>query len=433
MATNPLQDMQWPVTVIHNVESNRLNPVTTIKRSRSRLSSISTSTVNNLSCTTSSVPANMIITSENHSPGQEIKTPPTPSPRWATPAVDPKHNNLLVVFTVAFKVDHSIDLDGFQNTPLNLNTSPRSPQIATSNKSLTTTFSQESGLAPITPGHPPMAKQVLITDSTTPNVPSPNMTSFTLPQSRREREGQKKAQCFQGSDVSETQYKESKTILMSSHETIDDTWSRINSVQEELEDLDEEENVHPEAISDVYLAVDSRCVELIGDSYVPLESSKTIATKDSDNRTRCNITLFESGSSSSNKRTQFGQIIGGELSLSNKSKTPRRVWRIYTKHHQSSLQRHLQGRNIQRHFAGSGVPWHLLGRGVQRYFLDRGSPWHLLDRGVPRYFLGRLSYDTCRTEVIHGSSWVVNFNWKCLENGEDDDDTDYEVDNVLST
>lgn len=112
---------------------------------------------------------------------------------------------------------------------------------------------------------------------------------------------------------------------MSSHETIDDTWSRINSVQEELEDLDEEENVHPEAISDVYLAVDSRCVELIGDSYVPLESSKTIATKDSDNRTRCNITLFESGSSSSNKRTQFGQIIGGELSLPNKSKTPRRV------------------------------------------------------------------------------------------------------------
>ena len=99
IATNPLQDVQYPVTVIHNVESNGLNSVsnskanlkskptvdspesTTIKRSRSSFSSTSTSTVNNLSCTTSSVPPNMSITSENLSPGQEVKTPPTPSPR----------------------------------------------------------------------------------------------------------------------------------------------------------------------------------------------------------------------------------------------------------------------------------------------------------------------------------------------------------------
>ena len=195
---NSLQDVRCPVTVIHNVESNGLNPVndtevnleskpmvdspesTMIERSRSRLSSISTSTVNNLSCTTLPVPPNMNIASESHSLGHNEKTSPSPWPKGVTPASNPNRNNLHIVATVT---SHSID--DFQNTPSDLNICPLSPQIATSDKSLTTTFSLESPLAPTMPAHSPLSKQVPITDSTKPNVPSPTMTSFTLSQPRR--------------------------------------------------------------------------------------------------------------------------------------------------------------------------------------------------------------------------------------------------------
>jgi hypothetical protein len=92
------------------------------------------------------------------------------------------------------------------------------------------------------------------------------LTSVTLPQSRRKREGQRNAPYFHGSEVSETQYKQSGTLLMSCHKTVDNTGSRTNSVQEELEDLDEEASVHPETTSDAYLAVSTRIMELIGDN-----------------------------------------------------------------------------------------------------------------------------------------------------------------------
>ena len=107
---------------------------------------------------------------------------------------------------------------------------------------------------------------------------------------------------------------------MSYHETIDDTWIRINSIQTELDDLDEEKNVHQEATLNTSLVVDSRFMERIEESHVPLDASKTIATKDSDSSTRCNITLIEQ-----QQENLIRADHRGELSLPIKYKTPRRV------------------------------------------------------------------------------------------------------------
>ena len=109
-------------------------------------------------------------------------------------------------------------------------------------------------------------------------VPQSTMTSFTLPQPRRERGGQNNMQCFRGFDVAEVQRKEGEIFSRSYHEAICETWSRIGSIQAELDDLDEEKHVHSEGTSDMYLATDYRVTDRIWDSRVPLDASRTVAT-----------------------------------------------------------------------------------------------------------------------------------------------------------
>ncbi|XP_076473401.1 uncharacterized protein LOC143302476 isoform X1 [Bombus vancouverensis nearcticus] len=295
-----------------------------------------------------------------------MPSPTTLSPKWATPTSGLKRNTILVDFIAAYKVDHLINFDGFQNSPLDLNTCPQRPQSAISDKSLITINFLES-----------MVDQ--------------------YQQSKREREDQGKVQYFQGSGVSETQYKESGTLSMSCHETVNDTWNRTNSVQEELEVLDEEESDHPETTSDTYLAVDKRLMKRIGDDHAPLEAYKTIATEDSDGSTRCNVTLIERGSKSTNKITQFVHIIGGS----------------------SVSQSALKLRVVLDESITSTTR-----------VLFNGTSWI---EALPDTSWDEMSYDTSRTKVIHDNSWIVNINWKCLRKNEDDDDPNYEVDNMLST
>ena len=284
---------------------------------------------------TSHVTPDMDIISESHSTGPNVKSSPSQWPKGATPASDPNRDNLHVI---TIMTNHLI-VGSFQNAPSDLNTCPLRPQIATTDKSFTTTFSLESALAPTTPGHSPMSTLALDAGSQDPSeqphksswpptdelarrdalahfLPGPNigtrlrrghlvmltssdysrppkqgrllrgdagpvqppniiertrsewviggslvpqstMTSFTLPQLRQERGCQNNMQCFRGSDVAEVQRKEGETFSRSYHEAICERWSRIVSIQAELDDHDEEKYVHSEGTSDMYLAIDS--------------------------------------------------------------------------------------------------------------------------------------------------------------------------------
>lgn len=138
-------------------------------------------------------------------------------------------------------------------------------------------------------------------------------------------------------------------------------------------------------------------MERIGDGHAPLEASKTIATEDSDGSTRCNVTLIERGSKSTNKIAQFGQFIGGS-SVSQSSLKLRVVLEEY-------------------------VP------STTRVLLN-GISWI---EALPDTSWNEMSHDTSWTENIHDNTSIVNINWKCPGKNEDDDDPDYEVDNMLST
>lgn len=131
ISPNLVQSVRCPSPVVHNVESNVLSPVqdtriisfdaknsaetsksTIIESSRSRFHQ-NVSTFNNLSCTTSPVlPEIRNIIAENHSVGQNVKTPPPPPPRWAKPGIG--QNNFMVTTTVTFNVNQTTDVSSSQ-------------------------------------------------------------------------------------------------------------------------------------------------------------------------------------------------------------------------------------------------------------------------------------------------------------------------------
>ena len=74
--------------------------------------------------TTLHVTPDMDIISENLSPGPNVKNSPSPWPRGATPASDPKRDNLHVITTMT---NHLI-VGSFQNAPADLNTCPLNPR-----------------------------------------------------------------------------------------------------------------------------------------------------------------------------------------------------------------------------------------------------------------------------------------------------------------
>ncbi|XP_068976737.1 protein sprint isoform X6 [Bombus flavifrons] len=257
ISPNLVQSVRCPSPVVHNVESNVLSPVqdtkvsfesktmaetsksTMVELSRTRFSSVSTSmmnfhqnvsTFNNLSCTTSPVlPEIRNIIAENHSLGQNVKTPPPPPPRWAKPAIGPNQNNFSVTTTVTFNVNHSNDIGSSQNTPSDPNTSLLSPQSATSNKSLTSNFSVKSPLSPTTPILSPMSKLVPNTGAKTPNVLSPTTPSSTSKSKRRrDREARKNSQHYQESDILESYYRSSPGDKISDYEDIWNTTDQSN-------------------------------------------------------------------------------------------------------------------------------------------------------------------------------------------------------------
>ena len=114
---------------------------------------------------TSHVTPDMDIISESHSTGPNVKSSPSQWPKGATPASDPNRDNLHVI---TIMTNHLI-VGSFQNAPSDLNTCPLRPQIATTDKSFTTTFSLESALAPTTPGHSPMSTLALDAGSQDPS------------------------------------------------------------------------------------------------------------------------------------------------------------------------------------------------------------------------------------------------------------------------
>ncbi|XP_076395547.1 src homology 2 domain-containing protein sprint isoform X2 [Megachile rotundata] len=256
ISPNLVQSVRCPSPVVHNVESNVLSPVqdtrisfesknaetsksTVIELSRTRFSSVSTSTsnfhqnvstFNNLSCTTSPVlPEIRNIIAENHSVGQNVKTPPPPPPRWAKPGIGQTQNNFMVTTTVTFNVNQANDVSSSQNTPSDPNTSLLSPQSATSNKSLTSNFSVKSPLSPTTPVLSPLSKLVPNTGAKTPNVLSPTTPSSTSKSKRRrDREARKNSQHYQESDILESYYRSSPGDKISDYEDIWNTTDQSN-------------------------------------------------------------------------------------------------------------------------------------------------------------------------------------------------------------
>ena len=74
--------------------------------------------------TTLHVTPDMDTIAENLSPGPNVKNSPSPWPRGATPASDPKRDNLHVITTMT---NHLI-VGSFQNAPADLNTCPLNPR-----------------------------------------------------------------------------------------------------------------------------------------------------------------------------------------------------------------------------------------------------------------------------------------------------------------
>ncbi|XP_043789708.1 protein sprint isoform X9 [Apis laboriosa] len=257
ISPNLVQSVRCPSPVVHNVESNVLSPVqdtkvsfeaksiaetsksTVVELSRSKFSSVTTSisnfhqnvsTFNNFSCTTSPVlPEIRNIIAENHSLGQNAKTPPPPPPRWAKPGIGQNQNNFSVTATVTFNLNHTNDVTSSQNTPSDPNTSLLSPQSATSNKSLISNFSVKSPLSPTTPVLSPMSKLVPNTGAKTPNVLSPTTPSSTSKSKRRrDREARKNSQHYQESDILESYYRSSPGDKISDYEDIWNTTDQSN-------------------------------------------------------------------------------------------------------------------------------------------------------------------------------------------------------------
>ncbi|XP_076683210.1 src homology 2 domain-containing protein sprint isoform X6 [Andrena cerasifolii] len=255
ISPNLVQSVRCPSPVVHNVENNVLSPVqdtkvsfeaktvaetsksTIVELSRTRFSSVNAtnfhqnvSTFNNLSCTNSPVlPEIRNIIGENHTIGQNVKTPPPPPPRWAKPGLGHTQNNFTVTATVTFNVNQANDVSSSQNTPSDPNTSLLSPQSATSNKSLTSNFSVKSPLSPTTPVLSPMSKLVPNTASKTPNVLSPTTPSSTSKSKRRrDREARKNSQHYQESDILESYYRSSPGDKISDYEDIWNTTDQSN-------------------------------------------------------------------------------------------------------------------------------------------------------------------------------------------------------------
>ncbi|XP_012345430.1 protein sprint isoform X1 [Apis florea] len=252
ISPNLVQSVRCPSPVVHNVESNVLSPVqdtkvsfesksvaetsksTVVELSRTKFSSVTTSnfhqnvsTFNNFCCATSPVlPEIRNIVAENHSSGQNVKTPPPPPPRWAKPG---NQNNFSVTATVTFNLNHTNDVSSSQNTPSDPNTSLLSPQSAMSNKSLISNFSVKSPLSPTTPVLSPMSKLVPNTAVKTPNVLSPTTPSSTSKSKRRrDREARKNSQHYQESDILESYYRSSPGDKISDYEDIWNTTDQSN-------------------------------------------------------------------------------------------------------------------------------------------------------------------------------------------------------------
>ncbi|XP_076620944.1 src homology 2 domain-containing protein sprint isoform X7 [Colletes latitarsis] len=255
ISPNLVQSVRCPSPVVHNVESNVLSPVqdtrvtfetktttaetsksTMVELCRTRFSSASNfhqnvSAFNNLSCTNSPVlPEIRNIVGDNQTVGQNVRTPPPPPPRWAKPGMGHAQNNFTVTTTVTFNVNQTNDVgSSLQNTPSDPNTSLLSPQSATSNKSLASSFSVKSPLSPMTPVLSPMSKLVPNAGVKTPNVLSPTTPSSTSKSKRRrDREARKNSQHYQESDILESYYRSSPGDKISDYEDIWNTTDQSN-------------------------------------------------------------------------------------------------------------------------------------------------------------------------------------------------------------
>ncbi|XP_043251516.1 protein sprint isoform X2 [Colletes gigas] len=255
ISPNLVQSVRCPSPIVHNVESNVLSPVqdtrvtfetktttaetsksTMVELCRTRFSSASNfhqnvSAFNNLSCTNSPVlPEIRNIVGDNQTVGQNVRTPPPPPPRWAKPGMGHAQNNFTVTTTVTFNVNQTNDVgSSLQNTPSDPNTSLLSPQSATSNKSLASSFSVKSPLSPTTPVLSPMSKLVPNAGVKTPNVLSPTTPSSTSKSKRRrDREARKNSQHYQESDILESYYRSSPGDKISDYEDIWNTTDQSN-------------------------------------------------------------------------------------------------------------------------------------------------------------------------------------------------------------
>lgn len=119
MESNVLSPVQDTKVSFESKSVAETSKSTVVELSRTKFSSVTTpnfhqnvSTFNNFCCATSPVlPEIRNIVAENHSSGQNVKTPPPPPPRWAKPG---NQNNFSVTATVTFNLNHTNDVSSSQ-------------------------------------------------------------------------------------------------------------------------------------------------------------------------------------------------------------------------------------------------------------------------------------------------------------------------------
>ncbi|XP_034946737.1 protein sprint isoform X2 [Chelonus insularis] len=226
VSPNLVQSIRCRSPVVHNVENNVLIPTDSKFNFETNFHRAGQSNLSESTASPSSLSEVRNIVVYNQEQGTNIKTPPTPPPRWAKPGNQSQSNVTVTTTTViSLNVNQS---DSFQQT-ISDRSSMLSPQSVTSTKSFSSNFTSRSTLSPSTPLLSPTSKMIF-NGSKTPNMLSPTTPLSTNKSRRRkEREARKNSQHYQESDILESYCRSSPADKVSDYEDIWNTTDRSNA------------------------------------------------------------------------------------------------------------------------------------------------------------------------------------------------------------
>ncbi|XP_057329306.1 protein sprint isoform X2 [Microplitis mediator] len=248
ISPNLVQSIRCRSPVVHNVESNVLIPTESKLNNESQnlikninSNSPNLTNANSPNSQSGDITRNIIFESQE-SAGviqiNNIKTPPTPPPRWAKPGASQCQNSNVTVTTTTTVISLNVNQigngtgDSFQQvvTSSDKSVTMLSPQSITSNKSFSSNFTSRSTLSPSTPTLLSPSSKLVSNGRKTPNLLSPTTPSSTnKSRRRRDREARKNSQHYQESDILESYCRSSPADKISDYEDIWNTTDRSNS------------------------------------------------------------------------------------------------------------------------------------------------------------------------------------------------------------